>query len=103
MYLSRTESRLRIIVPIFLKGCLLDQDDYMSPCKVTEEAILNYEQSVIDESNNFDYKGMSKDFALLKFLLDKAWERGDDSVIWQLEQKQVISVHRLPLMYLLTA
>ena len=69
---------VRIIVPIFLKGCLLDQDDYMSPCKVTEEAILNYEQSVIDESNNFDYKGMSKDFALLKFLLDKAWERGDD-------------------------
>lgn len=69
---------IRIIVPIFLKGCLLDQDDYMSTCKSTEEAILDYEQSVIDESNNFDYKGMSKDFALLKFLLDKAWERGDD-------------------------
>ena len=69
---------VRIIVPIFLKGCLLDQDDYMSPCKTTEEVVLNYEQSVIDESNNFDYKGMSKDFALLKFLLDKAWERGDD-------------------------
>ena len=69
---------VRIIVPIFLKGCLLDQDDYMSTCKSTEEAILDYEQSIIDESNNFDYKGMSKDFALLKFLLDKAWERGDD-------------------------
>lgn len=69
---------VRIIVPIFLKGCLLDQDDYMSPCKATEEAVLNYEQSVIDESNNFDFKGMSKDFALFKFLLDKAWERGDD-------------------------
>ena len=66
---------VRIIAPIFLKGCLLDQDDYMSSCKGSEEAILNYEQSVIDESNNFDYKGMSKDFALLKFLLDKAWER----------------------------
>ena len=69
---------VRIIVPIFLKGCLLDQDDFMSPCKATEESVLNYEQSIIDESNNFDYKGMSKDFALLKFLLDKAWERGDD-------------------------
>lgn len=64
---------VRIIVPIFLKGCLLDQDDYMSPCKATEKAILNYEQSIIDESNNFDYKGMSKDFALFKFMLDKAW------------------------------
>ena len=69
---------VRIIVPIFLKGCLLDQDDFMSACKVTEEAVLSYEQSVIDESNNFDYKGMSKDFSLFKFLLDKAWERGDD-------------------------
>lgn len=69
---------VRIIVPIFLKGCLLDQDDYMSSCKATEETILNYEQAVIDESNNFDYNGMSKDYALLKFLLDKAWERGDD-------------------------
>lgn len=69
---------VRIIAPIFLKGCLLDQDDYMSPCKVTEESVLNYEQSIIDESNNFDYKAMSKDFALFKFMLDKAWERGDD-------------------------
>lgn len=69
---------VRIIVPIFLKGCLLDQDDFMSTCKATDEAILKYEQAVIDESNNFDYKHMSKDFALLKFLLDKAWERGDD-------------------------
>ena len=69
---------VRIIVPIFLKDCLLDQDDFMSSCKVAEETILNYEQSVIDESNNFDYKAMSKDFSLLKFLLDKAWARGDD-------------------------
>lgn len=69
---------VRIIVPIFLKKWLLDQDDFMSTCKATEEAILNYEQSIIDASNNFDYKGMSKDFALMKFLLDKAWEHGDD-------------------------
>lgn len=68
---------VRIIVPILLKSYLLDEDEYTSPCKSTEEAILAYEQSVIDESNNFDYKNMSKDFALLKFLLDKSWERGD--------------------------
>ena len=67
-----------MLLASFLKGCLLDQDDYMLPSKTTEEAILNYEQSMIDESNNFDYKGMSKKFALLKFLFDKAWERGDD-------------------------
>lgn len=69
---------VRVIVPIFLKGCLMDQDDYMSTCKSTEESILEYEQSIIDESNNFDSKNISKDLALLRFLLDKAWERGDD-------------------------
>ena len=69
---------VRVIAPIFLKGCLLDQEDYMSTCKATEEGVLEYEQSIIDESNNFDDKGMSKDLALFKFLLDKAWERGDD-------------------------
>lgn len=72
---------VRIITPIFIKGCLLDRDDFISPCKVTEETVLNYEQSVIDESNNFDYKGMSKDFSLLKFLLDKAWERGNNITV----------------------
>ncbi len=69
---------IRIIVPIFLKEWLLDEDEFTSSCKATEEAIINYEQAIIDESNNFDYKNMSKDFALFKFLLDKAWERGDD-------------------------
>lgn len=69
---------VRIIVPILLKEYLLDEDDFMSTCKETEEAIINYEQAIIDSSNNFDYKNMSKDFALFKFLLDKAWERGDD-------------------------
>lgn len=69
---------VRIIVPIFLQNYLLDEDEFMSPCKQTEEAIINYEQSIIDESNNFDNKNMSKDYALLKFILDKAWERGDD-------------------------
>lgn len=68
---------VRIIVPIFLQTHLLDQDEFISPCKTTEEAILAYEQSVIDESNNFDYKNISKDFAIFKFLLDKAWEHED--------------------------
>ncbi len=69
---------VRIIVPIFLQSYLLDEDEYTSPCKASEEAILNYEQAVIDESNNFDCKNMSKDFALFKFMLDKAWEYGEN-------------------------
>ena len=69
---------VRIIVPILLQSYLLDEDEFTSPCKATEEAVLSYEQDVIDASNNFDYKNISKDFALLKFLLDKAWAYGDN-------------------------
>ena len=57
---------IRIIVPIILQNYLLDEDEYTSSCKATEEAVLSYEQSVIDESNNFDSKNMSRDFSLLK-------------------------------------
>ena len=45
---------VRIIAPILLRDYLLDQDDFISPCKETDSAILNYEKGVIDESNNFD-------------------------------------------------
>lgn len=64
---------IRIITPIILQSYLLDEDEFTSTCKATEEAVLIYEQSIIDQSNNFDYKNMSKDFALLKFVLDEAW------------------------------
>lgn len=69
---------VRTIFPIVLQNYLLDEDEFNSPCKTTEEAVLNYEQSIIDESNNFDYKNLPKDLALLKFLLDKAWEHEDN-------------------------
>ena len=69
---------VRIIVPIILQNYLLDEDEFTSSCKLTEEAVLAYEKAIIDESNNFNYKDISKDFALFKFLLDKAWERGED-------------------------
>lgn len=68
---------VRIITPIILQSFLLDEDEFTAPCKATEEAVLNYEQSTIDESNNFDYKNMSKDFSLLKFVLDEAWAHDD--------------------------
>ncbi len=69
---------VRIITPILLQEYLLDEDEFTSSCKATEEAVLKYEQSIIDESNNFDYKSMSKDFSLLKYVFDVAWEHEND-------------------------
>ena len=83
---------VRIIVPIFLEEVLLNEDEFTSQCKNTEEKILEYEQSIIDESNNFDYKYMSKDFSLFKFILDKAWEHKNDISV---DEKNLINELRI--------
>lgn len=70
-------SNVRTVAPIFL-ACLLDADDFNLTCKVTEEMVLNHEQSIIDKSNDFDFKNIQKDIALFKFILDKAWEKDDN-------------------------
>jgi len=69
---------VRIIAPILLRDFLLDQDDFISLCKDTDSAILNYEKNIIDESNDFDINKISKDMALFKYMLDTAWELNDD-------------------------
>jgi len=69
---------VRIIAPILLRDYLLNQDDFISPCKETDSAILNYEKTIIDESNNFDINKISKDLALFKHMLDTAWSLNSD-------------------------
>ena len=69
---------VRIIAPILLRDYLLDQDDFISPCKDTDSAVLNYEKTIIDESNNFDINKISKDLALFKHMLDTAWVHNND-------------------------
>ncbi len=69
---------VRIIAPILLRDYLLNQDDFISNTKDTDAAILNYEKSIVDESNNFDSTKISKDFALFKHMLDAAWAHNAD-------------------------
>lgn len=69
---------VRIIAPILLRDYLLNQDDFISTNRDTEAFIVNYEQSIVDESNNFDESKISKDFALFKHMLDAAWHHNDD-------------------------
>ncbi|MGN1207097.1 MAG: hypothetical protein ACI4SP_02250 [Eubacteriales bacterium] len=64
---------VRIVTPIILCHYLLEEDEFISPCKATEEAVIRYEQEIIDASNNFDIKDISRDMSLLKFILDTAW------------------------------
>ena len=64
---------VRIIAPILIRDYLLNQDDFISTCKETDSAILNYERSIVDESNNFDISKITEECALFKFMLDTAW------------------------------
>lgn len=69
---------VRIIAPILIRDYLLNQDDFISSAKETDSAVLNYEKTIVDESNNFDENKISKDFALFKHMLDAAWAYNDD-------------------------
>lgn len=69
---------VRIIAPILLRNYLLDQDDFISTQRDTDTAVLAYEQSIIDESNNVDFTKVSRDYSLFKYMLDTAWAHNDD-------------------------
>ena len=69
---------VRIIAPILLRDYLLDQDDFISTCKDTDSAILNYEKNIVDESNNFDFTKATEDITLFKYMLDTAWSLNND-------------------------
>lgn len=69
---------VRIIAPILLRDYLLNQDDFISTQKDTDTAILDYEQTIVDESNNFDISKISKDFSLYMHMLDVAWAHNND-------------------------
>jgi len=69
---------VRIIAPILLRDFLLNQDDFISISKETDSAIINYEKTIIDESNNFNINKISKDMLLFKYMLDTAWTLNND-------------------------
>lgn len=83
---------VRIIAPILLRDYLLNQDDFISTCKDTDSAILNYEKTIIDESNNFDFSKISEELALFKFMIDTAWNLNNDVSV---DEKNLLEALRL--------
>ena len=82
---------VRIIAPILLRNYLLDQDDFISTQKNSDAAVLAYEQSIVDQSNNFDFAKISRDVALFKHMLDTAWAYNDDVSV---DEKNLIEALR---------
>lgn len=82
---------VRIIAPILLCNYLLNQDDFISAQKNSDAAVLAYEQSIVDQSNNFDFARISRDVALFKHMLDTAWAYNDDVSV---DEKNLIEALR---------
>lgn len=68
---------IRVLFNIFIFQVLLNADDFTVEYRETEEQIINYEQTIIDEANEYnnDEEGAE---AFYKFVLETAWEQNDD-------------------------
>ncbi len=69
---------LRILSRLILENVLLQKDDFMCPKRETEDDIVAFEQSIINQSNEDLLKKTperSQDIELFKFVLETAWEK----------------------------
>ena len=70
----------RLIASFILKRVLLHKDDFMCPRRDTEDEIISWEQSIVDQSNEDLLKKAaerSKDLSLFRFVVDTAWQHND--------------------------
>jgi hypothetical protein len=71
----------RIIARLIIAEVLLNQEQFMCPDNETDDAVIAYEQSVIDQSNE-DLLGngtsRTEKLDLLRFVLETAWENNAD-------------------------
>lgn len=71
----------RILAPVILKHILLHTDDFKIIQKDLTDAIIDYEQSIINNSNELLSNGNSEkahNYGFFKFVLEAAWERNED-------------------------
>lgn len=76
LFLSENRD-LRILCRLILEHVLLQKDDFMCPKRETEDDIVAFEQSIINQSNEDLLKKTperSQDIELFKFVLETAWE-----------------------------
>ena len=72
------ERDIRVVSDIILREVLLNCDDFTSICSTTDNMVLDYEQDIVDESNEFDgYKDVPGG-ETYKFVLETAWQHNDN-------------------------
>lgn len=76
-----TDRNIRIIAPYLLQHVVLQRDDCMSPKKDSDEAVIKWERSIIDKSNEDLLKKSgerSRDLEFMQFVVGVAWEHNND-------------------------
>jgi hypothetical protein len=70
---------VRTIGPAILSEVLLNQDDFVCPQRTTEDLLIDWEQHIVDRSNEdlASKKGQKvQNLTLFAFVLEAAWEDG---------------------------
>ena len=76
-----TNRNVRVIGPYLLQHVVLQKDECMNAQKATDEAIIKWEQGIVDRSNEALLKKTSertRDLEFMEFVLDAAWEHNND-------------------------
>lgn len=88
--LLNADRDIRTLTPIFLKEVLLNCDEFTSAENKTDDAVINWEQNIINLSNEAAVSKASsraEDFHLFEFVLSVAW--GNDGSI-SVDEKNLI-------------
>lgn len=69
---------IRILFEILVLQVLLNSDDFTEEFKATEEKVLNYQQTIIDDANEFEFEPGENNLSFYKYVLEAAWEHNND-------------------------
>lgn len=71
---------IRILAPLIIKKALLQKDGFACTTRETEDSVIEWEQAIIDASNEsrLNSKGeKGNNLGLLQFVVDTAWRQND--------------------------
>ena len=97
-FLLNVSRKNRIIAPYILKGILLQKHGHISPKRETDEEVIKWEQTIIDQSNEdllTRAQERTKDLELMEFVIGVAWENDDDLSV---DEKNLVEKIRARLM-----
>ncbi len=77
-FVLNQDRHIRILFEIIVLQILLNSDDFTEDFKTTDDKVLNYEQTVIDTANEFEFENNDSNLSFYKYVLEAAWEHNND-------------------------